>query len=716
MPVVKSSIDNYIDTMKPYLWNPAKWAHEVCRYDLDAWQVEYLEMMVAGKFSVIAGCNGCLSYGTPLLNADTGEEVPIGEIDGPFPVWSYWHGRTVRAVAEKPFIKGVDDLYRVTLSNGKEFTCTLDHKVLTPMGWKAIRELQIGSECVAFPIELERSDSLTSLWPENVSVQSTHGACGPRWLNTIQDSQSGCQSEYQIYDGPFHQVGESAQCSFPLPTDAHGHTQYYWRMDGRCSLSGYNHAYRQSCRLSKNYCDQDLPQSLVCEEYPNESSFCEFPKQETQVALLANQFLSTDARGEMIHIHDHEQRLAGVIVAPMTLGYGSANCSSITTIQSITFVRQDIFYDLHVPVTNNYLASGIFHHNSGKDFISSIFALFMLSLRPMLKGQVTGPNREQIFDVVWAECHKIINRSAILPSVLRWEKTHIRNRLAPEEWFLTAKTASKRFSSGGGDAQAEGIQGIRGLFTLVLLTEASGVEDPNFEAARSCCATPNAYLGVVGNPLRRSGFFYELFHQDVFDGWFRRHVDYTESSFTDKEQMAQWITEYGMSSSFVTARCFGQFPLTGADDTAIAWALIKAAMDRESPLAEGDGLQVGVDPARGGKDEAVICVRRGYVVFPLIVFTTCTGGQLVQAIVDAIAKYGGNYDTPINVDESGLGGMGVSTHYVIVAIKKCMAARIISMPNERIAIIPGMRSNGWKICRCFSWMRNCQPMTCSFSN
>ena len=298
-------------------------------------------------------------------------------------------------------------------------------------------------------------------------------------------------------------------------------------------------------------------------------------------------------------------------------------------------------------------------NGSGKDFISSIFALFMLSTRAMLKGQVTGPNREQIFDVVWAECHKIINHSPILPSVLRWEKTHIRNRLAPEEWFLVAKTASKRFSSGGGDAQAEGIQGIRGLFTLVLLTEASGVEDPNFEAARSCCATPNAYLGVVGNPLRRSGFFYELFHQDVFAGWFRRHVDYTESSFTDKLQMAQWIEEYGLNSSFVTARCFGQFPLTGADDTAIAWALIKAAMDRESPLTEGDGLQVGVDPARGGKDEAVICVRRGYVVFPLIVFKTCTGGQLVQAIVDAIAQYGGNYDTPINVDESGLGGMGV---------------------------------------------------------
>ena len=298
-------------------------------------------------------------------------------------------------------------------------------------------------------------------------------------------------------------------------------------------------------------------------------------------------------------------------------------------------------------------------NGSGKDFISAVFALFLLSTRVMLKGQVTGPNKEQIFDVVWAEMAKVINNSTILPSILLWEKTHIRNRLAPEQWFLTAKTASKRFSTGGGDAQAEGIQGIRGRYTYVGITEASGVEDANFEAARSCCATHNAFLGVVGNPLRRSGFFYDLFHQDTYDGWFRRHVAYTESSWTDKKQMEQWIKEYGLDSSFVTARCFGQFPLSGAEDTAIPWALCKAAMDRDVPLSNGSGLQLGVDPARLGVDEAVIAVRNGLVVEPLIVYKTSTSGQLVQGVVDAIQLYEGNYDTPICVDESGLGGMGV---------------------------------------------------------
>jgi len=286
-------------------------------------------------------------------------------------------------------------------------------------------------------------------------------------------------------------------------------------------------------------------------------------------------------------------------------------------------------------------------NGSGKDFISSLFGLFMLSMRPMLKGQVTGPNRDQIFDVVWAEVHKLMYHSPILPTILKWEKTHIRNRLAPEEWFLVAKTASKRFSAGGGDAQAEGIQGIRGLYTLVLITEASGVEDPNFEAAMSCCATHNSYLGVVGNALRRSGFFYDLFHDDVYKGWHRRHVAYTDSSFTNKQQMQKWIEEYGLDSSFVVARCFGQFPLSGADDTAIPWAMVKAAMDREAPLSDMVGLQLGVDPARLGNDEAVIAVRNGGVIEPLKVYKTCTSGQLVQGIVDEVHAFEGNYDTPL---------------------------------------------------------------------
>lgn len=325
-------------------------------------------------------------------------------------------------------------------------------------------------------------------------------------------------------------------------------------------------------------------------------------------------------------------------------------------------------------------------NGSGKDFISSIFGLFLLSTRPMLKGQVTGPSKQQIFDVVWAEMHKIIHHGDLLPKILSWEKTHVRNLMAPEEWFLTAKTASKRYSRDGGDPQAEGIQGLRGLYTLVLITEASGVEDPNFEAARSCCATRNSFLGIVGNGLRRSGFFYDIFHKEQFKHWFRKHVSYLDSSWTDKAQMQAWIDEYGRESNFCMPRCFGLFPLAGSESTAIAWASIRAAMDREAPLAIGQSfprLQLGVDPARGGNDEAVIAIRQDSVILPLKVYPECSGPELVRGIQDAVEEAGGNKQTLILVDESGLGGAGVIDPLVEDGYEHCIGVNNVQHPVRR---------------------------------
>lgn len=322
-------------------------------------------------------------------------------------------------------------------------------------------------------------------------------------------------------------------------------------------------------------------------------------------------------------------------------------------------------------------------NGSGKDFISSIFGLFLLSTRPMLKGQVTGPSRQQIFDVVWAEMHKIIHHGDILSKILRWEKTHVRNMLAPEGWFLAAKTASKRYSRDGGDPQAEGIQGLRGLYTLVLITEASGVEDPNFEAARSCCATHNSFLGVVGNGLRRSGFFYDIFHKEQFAGWFRKHVSYLDSSWTDKAQMQSWIDEYGRESNFCMPRCFGLFPLAGSESTAIPWASVRAAMDREAPLAIDrlfPTLQLGVDPARGGTDEAVIAIRKDSVVLPLIVLPECSGPELVDRIKQAVDDAGGNKQTLMLIDESGLGGAGIIDPLLRDGYENCVGVNNVQNP------------------------------------
>ena len=648
-------IEAYMQSMRRYLWNPSRWVREVCRFEIDPWQESYLNTLVHTGRVAVAGCNGCLSANTPIFNVESGENVPVAEIGRDFIVYSYDDGEIVETVAHKPFQKGHADIYRVMLSTGESFECTLEHKILTPSGWHEVGSLMVGSACVVAPRLELRSDSSSSWSHRNACGQSTQEPYGRHCLKIVQDSLACYLHESRSYDERLHSGQGIALSEIPLLVDALLHSQHGYIAGGGSFLQEHNHPYQQFGHLSKSYFSQDSLQSLAYGEYLSGAFSSGFPKTVSPTLRQSTQYPLGGVPRENQHIADHAQR--------PSCGVRDCSCLnhtlSIATIQSIDYIKNDIFYDLHVPGTNNYWANGAFHHNSGKDFISSAAALFLLSLRPLLKGQVTGPNKEQIFDVSWAEKRKIIDNAPILQSLLIWEKTHIRNRLAPEQWFLAAKTASKKFSKAGGEAQAEGIQGLRGRYTYVDINEASGVEDPNFEAALSCCATPNSFLSVEGNALRRSGFFYDLFHSSNYREWPSFHVSYLNSSFTDKAQHEQWIREYGLESAFCMARCLGEFPTIDADDVAIQWGIVRAAMDRVAPLRDSEFLQIGVDPARGGSDEAVITVRTGYVVQPQIIFKTCTGPELCRAIYKAVFDYGGNEETLILIDESGMGGLGV---------------------------------------------------------
>lgn len=75
------------------------------------------------------------------------------------------------------------------------------------------------------------------------------------------------------------------------------------------------------------------------------------------------------------------------------------------TIASIKYVGESQYYDLHVPETNNYLAEGVFHHNSGKDFTAARLALWWMAYHKDQPAKViiTAPTHRQIGDIVWQE-------------------------------------------------------------------------------------------------------------------------------------------------------------------------------------------------------------------------------------------------------------------------------------------------------------------------
>ena len=332
-------------------------------------------------------------------------------------------------------------------------------------------------------------------------------------------------------------------------------------------------------------------------------------------------------------------------------------------------------------------------NGSGKDCLATWAGLWLLCTRPFPKGQVTGPTVNQVGDVVWSEFKKWIDNSPLLTKlrILDWQKTHVRLREHPERAFIAARTAAKRYSRITGDVASEGIQGIHEEHTAIIITESSGVEESNWNAAESCCTRPDNYLLAVGNPLRREGRFYDVFNKPQYEDWHKCHVSYLESSWVDRATIEGWLRRYGKDSAFCQVRCFGQFPSEGSPDSALSWDLVMAAMSREAGLhqeaASGNGspmdLQFGVDAARFGTDESTIAIRMNQVVKEVRAYKRTSGPQLVGHVIAAVSDYGGDKDTLIVADEAGLGGSGlvdplrqVHGYSRVIGVHNAMPARL----------------------------------------
>ena len=90
----------------------------------------------------------CVSEDTMIFDANSGESKSISDWhneDGKLDVWTYNeqykkfeinHAKTLKQGSRKCF--------RVTLSNGDYIDCTSNHPLLTPSGWKQIKELKPG--------------------------------------------------------------------------------------------------------------------------------------------------------------------------------------------------------------------------------------------------------------------------------------------------------------------------------------------------------------------------------------------------------------------------------------------------------------------------------------------------------------------------------------------------------------------------------------------
>lgn len=257
-------------------------------------------------------------------------------------------------------------------------------------------------------------------------------------------------------------------------------------------------------------------------------------------------------------------------------------------------------------VEHNFLAIRS-AHGVGKSAYLSWVILWFLSTRFPAKIPCTAPTGHQLSDVLWSELALWLSR---MPDVLREQYSLNSERLSVKGAemisFAVARTARKE--------NPDAFQGFHGDNLLFLCDEASGIPDEIFEVGEGAMSTPGAKTIMVGNPTRRTGYFYDAFHK-MSDFWWRRKVssfDMQGYSHYSDDYAGRIAAKWGDDSNVYRVRVLGEFPVED-DDAVIPYWQVEAAVAREIEPISNIRPVWGLDVARFGDCKTALAKRQANV-------------------------------------------------------------------------------------------------------
>jgi len=146
--------------------------------------------------------------------------------------------------------------------------------------------------------------------------------------------------------------------------------------------------------------------------------------------------------------------------------------------------------------------------------------------------------------------------------------------------------------------------------SFYIFDEDSAVPDKIHEVAQGGLTDGEPMWFLFGNPTRSQGSFHRACFGADRHRWKVWTIDSRDSRFTNKAQIAEWVTDYGEDSDFVRVRVRG-LPPRASDLQFISQQLVSEAQTRPAVALADEPLVAGLDLARGGSDECVIRFRRG---------------------------------------------------------------------------------------------------------
>jgi hypothetical protein len=332
---------------------------------------------------------------------------------------------------------------------------------------------------------------------------------------------------------------------------------------------------------------------------------------------------------------------------------------------------------------------------SGKTYVSARIALTFLTTKPGSIVITTAPTWRQVKDVFWREFRTAYNMSMFK---LSKEDCNTVGLDYAEDWFavgLSTKDSEKFFGYHADDI-------------LVIVDEASGVEEEIYIGVDAVTPNINAHVLMIGNPTNPDGRFFKAFNDPMVKKFRISAFDtpnLTANGITDLQTLLRIFTpppdvepiehvmnvqkqlvtpypalispsrvyqrylQWGEESPMWDALIMGEFPKQASMaliplnlilKSVEVWKQINASkrdselkIHPEWQIAFGDYPEYGLDVARFGSDTTVLFERNGGYVKRPSVWAKLDTSVTTDRVISEINPFD---PVLIKPDDTGLGG------------------------------------------------------------
>jgi len=289
-------------------------------------------------------------------------------------------------------------------------------------------------------------------------------------------------------------------------------------------------------------------------------------------------------------------------------------------------------------------------HGIGKSTIAAWLVNWIMSTRPNAQGTITANTYLQLKTKTWGALGKWTKMSInshwfTLTGEMMYHNDH------KETWFCASQSCREE------NSEAFAGQHAATSTSFYIFDESSAIPDKIFEVSEGGLTDGEPHIYLFGNATRSTGKFQRVTFGSERPRWDHDAIDSRDCALPNKEQIAEWETDYGEDSDFFRVRVRG-LPPSASDLQFIGTDLVYAAQQREAQALDDDPLIVGIDVARGGDDNNVIRFRRGLDAksippIKLLGSETRNTTILIARIVDVLDEY---KPEAVFIDGTGIGG------------------------------------------------------------